>query len=263
MFPKELKPTLPASSPNSLNPEAMEERKLTPEQIDDLFTFCGERGAYYYDVQIELVDHYASAIEKRWDTAPALTFEQALQLEYNHFNQYDFKQIIEEKESSLKKKYIRLQGKYVLEYFRLPKVLMTIALILTLYTAFLLSENFIKIYILVCLPASMIIWLYGLIFQRRRYRIKLITKNELLLYNEYKRIRTSAGAAILLLNLPISTFNVIGKEQILASPHLVYVKFAFAFVSVLLVILTLIVVIYMPKRIHEDFTREFPQFVKS
>lgn len=39
-------------------------KQLTEEQIADLFLFCEENGVRYYEVQIELVDHLASAIEQ-------------------------------------------------------------------------------------------------------------------------------------------------------------------------------------------------------
>ena len=238
-------------------------RKLTTEEIDYLFTFVEQRDVKYYDVQMELVDHFATAIEKHWEDNPKLTFDEALRLEHKQFNKYDFNRIIEEKERVLKNKYVRLQWKYVLEYFKLPKVLMTIALTITLFSAFRASENFLKIYVLVCLPPFILIWLYGSIFHKRRYKIKLTSNKELLLYNEYKRIRGLCGATVGLLNLPTSFINMIGKVQVLSFSHLVYVKLSLAIFSVLFTILSIVVIIYMPKRIYEDFTPEFPQFVKS
>lgn len=241
----------------------MTTRKLTTSEIDYLFTFIEQRDVKYYDVQMELVDHFATAIEQRWENNPSLTFDEALRLEHKQFNKHDFNRIIEEKESALKNKYVRLQWKYVLEYFKLPKILMTIALTITLFTAFQASENFLKIYVLVCLPPFILIWLYGSIFHKRRYKIKLTSNKELLLYNEYKRIRGLFGTAICLFYLPLSFINMIGKEQVLSSPHLVYVKFSLAIFSVLFTVLSIVVLIYMPKRIYQDFTREYPQFVKA
>lgn len=241
----------------------MTTRKLTNEEIDFLFTFVEQRDVKYYDVQMELVDHFASAIEKQWENNPELTFDEALRLEYKQFNKYDFNRIIDEKESALKKKYVRLQRKYVLEYFKLPKVLMTIVLTFALYAAFRLSEDFIKVFFLVCPPSCLLIWLYGLIFYKERYRIKLASTKELLLYNEYKRIRSVAASSIAFFNLQTSLINLIGTKQILSLPHLEYIKFSFSFVSVYIAILMFVVVIYMPKRIYHDFIREFPQFVKA
>ena len=41
----------------------MEKKQVSPTQIEALFKFMRRKYVRYYDVQIELVDHFASAIE--------------------------------------------------------------------------------------------------------------------------------------------------------------------------------------------------------
>ena len=41
-------------------------QKVNSNQIDRLYRFTREHFVEYYDVQTELVDHLASAIEKQW-----------------------------------------------------------------------------------------------------------------------------------------------------------------------------------------------------
>ena len=53
-------------------------KQLTEAQMESLHMFCAKHYVPYYDVQIELVDHMASAIENRWITEPNVSFEQAL-----------------------------------------------------------------------------------------------------------------------------------------------------------------------------------------
>jgi len=47
---------------------------LTKEQIDYLFEFCRMKGVACYDVQVELVDHLANAIEKEVAEHPDWSF---------------------------------------------------------------------------------------------------------------------------------------------------------------------------------------------
>src|SRR5665811_1137710 len=63
----------------------MTDRKLTPEQIENLFELCEFHNVRYYDVQIELVDHLASSIEALWETNPELPFEEAVFLAGEQF----------------------------------------------------------------------------------------------------------------------------------------------------------------------------------
>ena len=59
--------------------------KLNPSQIDRLFTFTRQHYVEYYDLQTELVDHLAHAIEAQWQEKPKLSFEDALNIEFKKF----------------------------------------------------------------------------------------------------------------------------------------------------------------------------------
>ena len=52
--------------------------KLNPQQIDKLYLFTRQHYVEYYDLQAELVDHLANAIEIEWQQNPKLTFDEAL-----------------------------------------------------------------------------------------------------------------------------------------------------------------------------------------
>ncbi len=60
-------------------------QKVNSNQIDRLYRFTREHFVEYYDVQTELVDQLASAIEKQWREDPAIGFENALQEEFKKF----------------------------------------------------------------------------------------------------------------------------------------------------------------------------------
>lgn len=58
--------------------------KLSLEQIERLYQFTRQHYVEYYDLQTELVDHLANAIESQWLENPKLSFEQALQVEFKN-----------------------------------------------------------------------------------------------------------------------------------------------------------------------------------
>jgi hypothetical protein len=240
----------------------MTDRKLSPEQIDYLFTFCGERGAHYYDVQIELVDHYASAIEKRWDTTPTLTFEQAVQLEYTLFNQYDFKQIIKEKEKSLSEKYLCQQKKYIQEVLKWPRILMAAAIALGVFAIFLAIDNFFVLYYFYILAYSLILFVFKYILFPLKYRFRPETEKSFLIIDHQEEIKESMNLLVHFSGLIFCTiFLFISPE--LSYSMLIFSKLflAILFASAMLYIIAAYK--YVPQRVKADFSREFPQFVKS
>ncbi|MEP5132812.1 MAG: hypothetical protein ABJQ64_09610, partial [Nonlabens ulvanivorans] len=56
--------------------------KLNDSQIEDLYAFTRKHYVEFYDLQTELVDHLANAIEDQWELKPHLSFEDALQIEF-------------------------------------------------------------------------------------------------------------------------------------------------------------------------------------
>jgi hypothetical protein len=47
--------------------------KLSSTQIEKLYAFTRQHYVEYYDLQTELVDHLANAIEAQWEENPGLT----------------------------------------------------------------------------------------------------------------------------------------------------------------------------------------------
>ena len=76
--------------------------KLTSSQIDHLFTFTRQHSVEWYDLQSELVDHIANAIETQWQENPNRSFDEALQLEFKKFGVFGFMDVVEKKLSFTK-----------------------------------------------------------------------------------------------------------------------------------------------------------------
>ncbi len=68
--------------------------KLSKEQIQKLYTFTHQHYVEYYDLQTELVDHLANAIEEQWQENPKLSFDEALQIEFKKFGVFGFMDVV-------------------------------------------------------------------------------------------------------------------------------------------------------------------------
>lgn len=113
--------------------------KLSTEQIEQLYTFTQQHYVEWYDLQSELVDHLANAIETEWQQNPKLTFEEILNAEFKKFGIFGFMDVVEERQKFLHKKYAKLIWRYYKEFFKLPKIILTLAII---YVLFLTSKVF-------------------------------------------------------------------------------------------------------------------------
>lgn len=121
--------------------------KLTTQQIDYLYHFTRQHYVEWYDLQSELVDHLANAIETQWQENPTLTFDEALNVEFKKFGVFGFMDVVEKRQSFLSKKYNRLVCNHFKEFFRLPKIVLTLAITFLLFK--ILKLNFFNEFIFV------------------------------------------------------------------------------------------------------------------
>jgi hypothetical protein len=108
---------------------------LTAGQIQQLFAFCASKQVQYYDVQVELVDHLANAIELRMQEDPGLSFEKALELTYQDFGIFGFSKIVSAKELSVMERQRHFFYTTVKGHFKWPKLVLLLLLMLTMNTA--------------------------------------------------------------------------------------------------------------------------------
>jgi len=106
----------------------MNKKELTPTQIEYLFKFMRQKYVRYYDVQIELVDHFASAIEEMWETNPSISFEKAVKEVYSEFPVTGFNNLINEKIQAIQNRLKKHTWKEVKAYLTIPKVTLTLLL---------------------------------------------------------------------------------------------------------------------------------------
>lgn len=103
--------------------------KLTSEQIERLYQFTRQHFVEYYDLQTELVDHLANAIEAEWQENPKLTFEEILQKEFKKFGVFGFMDVVEKRQLALNKRYNKIVWKHFKDFFTIPKVVTTFSAI--------------------------------------------------------------------------------------------------------------------------------------
>ena len=122
--------------------------KLTPEQIDRLYQFTRQHYVEWYDLQTELVDHLANAIEQQWQENPKISFEDALQMEFKKFGIFGFMDVVEKRQAALNKRYNKIVWQHFKAFFTIPKIVITLFsffLMFFVFRNYANSENLILI----------------------------------------------------------------------------------------------------------------------
>ena len=100
---------------------------LTDDQVKRLFVYCEKKHVRYYDLQIELVDHLATAIEQAMVQQPGKIFEEIAGEKAPVFAR-EWKQIEQEKRKILSRGIWRQWRKELLAYFTWPKISLLVLL---------------------------------------------------------------------------------------------------------------------------------------
>lgn len=108
-------------------------KKVSEQEIALLHQFVQKRFVEFYDVELELVDHLANGIEQQWVDNPELRFEEAKQIEFKKFGIFGFVGVVEQKQEDLSSLYIKEMMQYVKSFFSFPKIVLTIAIYLSLF----------------------------------------------------------------------------------------------------------------------------------
>nr|WP_297306575.1 hypothetical protein [uncultured Flavobacterium sp.] len=151
-------------------------KKLTQVQIEQLFAFTKKHYVEFYDVQVELVDHLANAIEAEWEVNPNLSFDEALQAEFKKFGIFGFTGLVEQKQNELHKYYNKMLWDQLKQFVSIPKIIITIALYLLV--VFILNKTG---YLGVIIITSILVLTF-LVFMidglRYMYKIKKVQKKQ-------------------------------------------------------------------------------------
>jgi len=226
-------------------------RAITTEQSQQLFQFCREHYVYHYDLQVELVDHLASAIEEQWQKNPELAFEKALQHTFSKFGITGFSKIKEQKQKELRRKYNRMQWHFLLDFFSWPKILLTTACTLLLSTLFKFANN--DLWIIASYFGTIFIFLiyYYRIYPKYFKPGKIKGKRFMLL----EQLQGTRFMIILFFQLP--TFWNMFKD--LAPQN----NITISVISLLIIVFTIALygqLFFVPQKIKQHFIQQFPEF---
>ena len=175
--------------------------KLSKEQINQLFTFTRQHYVEWYDLQSELVDHLANAIETEWQENPKLTFDEVLNKEFKKFGVFGFMGVVEKRQAVLGKKYNGLVWYHFKDFFGVPKIVLTIAMTLVLFSILKISQY--SEWIVMGLYLILILFTFYQIFKNIKFKKeKKQAKQKRWLFEEIiNQYGGFAGAIIFPLNL--------------------------------------------------------------
>jgi hypothetical protein len=231
-------------------------RTITPEETEKLFAFCRQRFVYHYDLQVELVDHLGSSIEQQWSENPEISFEAALLNTFKKFGISGFSKIKVQKQKELARKYNRLLWKYFLEFYRWPKMLMTLAGTMVLFTLLRMANNIAWVivpYFALLVIASMF---YFYFIATKKLKIQTVPGKKFMLLEYVNQIQMTV---VLFSQTPLAAYNISRYFHI----HSINQPWVLLLISFLIISLNIILYVqffYVPKKIKEHFKEQFPEF---
>jgi len=175
---------------------------LTTQQIDELFAFCRRHYVQHYDVQTELVDHLANAIEEKMQQHTQLSFERALDEVYAGFGYKGFAGVVEAKMNAINKQSQRMRWYYFRSYFTWPKAAFTLCLCALVFFIHSVCPAEVLKWILLVFP---LIYLIAEIFiVIKYYKESKKIKRKLVLTN---MLYTFPGISVMYYNITINIFH--------------------------------------------------------
>ena len=225
--------------------------KLTPEQLERLYLFTRQHYVEWYDLQTELVDHLANAIEQQWQENPIISFEDALQKEFKKFGVFGFMNVVEKRQAALNKKYNKIIWKHFKAFFTIPKIIFTITLVGLIYILLITSTY--KADVVLVAFGIIILSFYSFIiyFANKNKKANAATHKKWLL----KEIILGRSSIVGMIYLPIQI--ILHSEKVLENSLGVL---GVSFLLVSLILIEYIMVIEIPKKAEDYLKETYPEY---
>lgn len=136
---------------------------LNKNQLAHLSRLIKMKGVNYYDVNLEMTDHVASEVEEEMERS-SLEYMEVVKKVFLRYDRFHFMNIEEEKTKKIQKQSWKQAKKSFLQFFTIPKILITICLFL--FFEFLIGNGFIE-YIFYSF-ALLIVTISGSLFYLKR-----------------------------------------------------------------------------------------------
>jgi len=228
--------------------------KLTESQIEQLFTFTQKHYVDWYDVQTELVDHLANGIEEYLQQNPNVTFESALNSEFKKFGIMGFNDVIEEKTKALNKHYRVLVWKYFKDFFKLPKIILTLFLIWGYYSLLVFIENRFWLLLITCF----ILLFFPLRFFYKQVKCIKFLKKETNKKWLFDSVVLQLGGLSQIFNIGIYVSIILDLERRTLSTTTLIVLSSFIIVFALVLYVSIFVV--APK-LRKNMVNQHPEYI--
>jgi hypothetical protein len=235
----------------------METRKLTEEEVDLLYEYCEEVGIFYFDVQIELVDHLSTSIEAELNKNDNLSFVDAFNIVCENFGgKQGFRLIRDQKKKELTRKYNKQVCKHIRDFFTIPKAFITILISITLFYFLKVPTSSIALPHIGALGVILL-----LLFSYKINQLKVIDGKNFLLRTYIKQSLWANLAFVYF--TPLFFRWILKLENLTWMSNFINGQLLSAFFITLYSIIMYENFFYLPQRIKADFIREYPQFVKA
>ena len=224
--------------------------KINTLQIDRLYQFTRQHYVEYYDLQTELVDHLANAIEEQWHENPKISFEEALQKEFKKFGVFGFMDVVEKRQAAMNKKYNKIVWNHFKTFFKLPQIIGTFSAIGILFLILRNSSQATVIISIFSLSTMVSFWI-AISFSARKRKKLAKEQGKKWLFNEiifgYSSI---VGMSYLPLQFLIHFENHYNQFMLLMM----------SVVLVFMVVLEYIILILIPSKAEEYLQQTYPEF---
>lgn len=231
-------------------------RTITTEETNQLFEFCRKHYVPQYDLQVELVDHLATAIEEQWKENPEISFDIALYGTFKQFGISGFSKIKAQKQKELARKYNLLIWNYLIEFFSWPKIVLTATLTLALVTIFSLVEKDNWVLATIFLSISIVVLVHYLFVFPKSYKKVQVKGKKFLLLEQLGRGQILSFA---LVQFMVQSPTLLRIFKINALQNTVGI-FGISLFIVVLCIILYGEMFFVPSKIKEHFSEQFPEF---
>jgi len=228
-------------------------KKLNQDQIKNLYSFTKQHKVDWYDLQSELVDHLANDMENIWEKEPNLSFENVKEKAFMKFGKSGFTKVIEKKIETLGKRYRKLIWKEFIQFFSIPKIVITIILFFAILFILRLIKHNTLVVVLLWLSV-MAVPLYHMIKSLKVVKQKSTGKKWL--FEEYI---ANLGNLSFLIQIPFQiliTFSFTNMRSMWS----LNIELIFTTVFVIFGLFLYIAIYIIPPKVRTKLSKQYPEY---
>ena len=172
--------------------------KLTKEQIKQIDNYIFSCGIEWFDVRMELVDHFANSLEHKLEENPSLDFKQAIINEHKSFSDRGFEKLLKTKIKAVEKNFYKQVFKHLKSFFKIPKIIISASIfygLVLIMNLFSNKENFFAGLTLI-LFAIFVISLVRIAIEKKSKKVPFLILNNTTLF-----LQLSNGLMIIFSNI--------------------------------------------------------------